>query len=138
MPAGLEPCRQHMMDEIAVDAAVAIHEGMGKDEPESKDGGCDDGIELSGLLAVEGDHAADERWQVLEAGADVDRQGHARLAVVLADEAALAPQPKAHEAVVADDDALQAQSVEIERPATGFADGPPPALDAVMPDPRPR
>ena len=60
-------------------------------------------------------------------------QRHARVAIVLTDKAAFVAQSQPHEAGVADDDALQPQQfVEIDRTASGFADGAPPALDAVV------
>ena len=60
-------------------------------------------------------------------------QWHARVAIMLTDEAAFVAQAEMHEARVANDDALQPQQfVEVDRTAAGFADGPAPALDAVM------
>ena len=66
-------------------------------------------------------------------GADMVGQGRARVAVVLADKAALDTQAEMDEARVADDDALQPQQlVKIDRAAAGFADHPTPALNAIL------
>ena len=72
-------------------------------------------IEGHRLLAVEGDHAVDEGREVLMPGADMIRDRRAGLAVVLAHEAALVAQAELHEAVVADDDLLQAQELVEDR-----------------------
>ena len=60
-------------------------------------------------------------------------QRHARVAVMLADKAALLAQTELHEAGIADDDLLQAQQlVEIDGSRAGLADGAAPALDTVL------
>ena len=61
------------------------------------------------------------------------RQWHTGFTVMLADETAFMTQAQTHIARVANNDALQAkQFVEVDRPASGFADGPAPALNAIL------
>ena len=121
------------MDQIAVNAAVSIFEGVDVDEAEGEDRRGDNRIEALRGAAVERDHAVDQRFQVLGPGADVIGQRHAVVAVMLADEAALLPEAELHEAGVAEHDPLQAQQlIAIKRLTTGLADGAAPALDAVL------
>ena len=66
-------------------------------------------------------------------GADMFGQRHTGFAVMFADEAALMTQAQTHIARVANDDALQAkQFVEVDGLAPRLADGPAPALNAIL------
>ena len=63
-------------------------------------------------------------------GADMVRQRHARVAIMLADKPALLPQAGFDEARIADDNALQTQQlVTINGTISGLADGAAPALN---------
>jgi hypothetical protein len=58
--------------------------------------------------------------------------GHAGIAVAVADKTPFVAQAERHKAIVTNDDALQAkQFVEIDRLASGFAEGAAPALDTL-------
>ena len=132
-PGGLKPrAARRLVDQVAVDAAVAILEGVDVDEPERQDGGGQHGIELPRRGPLEGDQAGGERWQIFRLGADVGRDRLLRLTIPVADEAAGAAQAELYEAGIADHDALQAaQFVEVERLPAGLADGLTPALHAI-------
>src|SRR5262249_55875540 len=54
------PLRQHMVDQVAVNAAVPVLEGMGINETESEDGSGDHRVQVLSGAAVEGDHALDQ------------------------------------------------------------------------------
>ncbi|MEN3374834.1 MAG: hypothetical protein V7604_189 [Hyphomicrobiales bacterium] len=82
---------------------------------------------------IEIDQSLDQHRKVRRARADMVRDRALRVAVVLADESVFLAQSQLHKALVADDDALQAQElILIERGASRFADRPPPMLDAVL------
>lgn len=122
---------QDMVDQVAVQPTVAVFEGMHVDEAEGKDRSRDNRIELRLRLLIEGDQALDEIGQVFGASADMGRDRHACLPVVLANETALDPQAEPHEPGVPDNDALETQQlVGIDRLQTGLADGSAPSLDA--------
>lgn len=133
-PGGIEaPLRQDVMDQIAMQPAVPVREGVDVHEAEGQDGGRDHGVERLGGVAVEGDQAVDQARQVVRAGADVIGKGPARVPVVIADEAALVAKAQPDEALVADDDPLQTQQLlPVDGTSTGLADGAAPALDAVL------
>src|SRR5262245_35436297 len=113
-----------MVYEVAVNTAVAILERMDEDEAECETGGGDDGIEMPPRRPIESNHPVYKCAKILRAGADVVRQRHSALAVVLADKAALSAKPEAHEPHIADDDPLQPQQfVQVERLPSCLADG---------------
>lgn len=100
-----------MVNEIAVNPAVAVLKGMHVDEPKGQHRRGDHRIEPSCRAAVESGHAVDQRTQVLRPGAEVIGNRHARLPVVLADEAPVFPQSELHEAGIANDYCLQPQQL---------------------------
>ena len=134
MPGGVESePGEAVVDQVAVQPAVAVLEGMNIDKAEGENRRGHHGIELRRSLSVECDHAFDEPGQVLWASADVVGDRHARLAIPFADETALAAQSETDETGIADHDALQAQQfVEIDRLPARLADGPAPPLNAVL------
>ena len=131
---GIEPAlRQHMVDEVAVQAAVAVLERMNIDKAEGQRGGRHNRVDFERRATVERRHAGDQRRQIFRPGADMVRQRHAGVAIMLADKPALLPQTQFDEARIADDDALQTQKlVQIDRTVSRLADGAAPALDAVL------
>jgi hypothetical protein len=102
-------------------------------EAEGKRGCREDRIEVARGGPVESKQSLYQGHQVFMPGADMFRQRHTGIAVMLADETALMTQAQTHIARVANDDALQAkQFVEVDRPASRLADGPAPALNAIL------
>src|SRR6202034_3557421 len=80
-----------------------------------------------------GNHAVDQRRQVVRLGADMGGDGHARVAIMLADKATFFPESKLDEAGVADDDGLQPQEFfHIDGPSSSLGDGLPPAPDPIL------
>src|ERR1700722_8992690 len=122
--------RQNMVDEVTMDAAVAIDKGMDVDKPKSQGGGGDHGIESLRRSLIKGNHAVDQRRQIVRLGADMGGDGHARVPIMLADKATFFPESKLDEAGVADDDGLQPQEFfHIDGPSSRLGDGLPPAPD---------
>src|SRR5690606_6420127 len=124
---------EHVMDEIAMNAAVAVLERVNVNEAESKHCGCDHRVHSLRCAAIKSDHAVDEARQVFRPGADMMGQRHARFAIMLADEAAFPAQAELDEPLIADDDPLQTQKfLVIERPAPSLTNGSSPSLNAVL------
>ncbi len=106
---------------------------MDIDEAEGERGGGDDRIERLRRAAVEGDHPVDQEGQVLRPRADMVRQRHPGLAVVLADEAPVRAEAELGKARGAEDYALETQQfVAVERLPAGLADGAAPPLNTVV------
>lgn len=125
--------RQNMMNQISVQPAVAVRERVDIDKPEGEDCGGKDRVQIRRCLAIERDEPLDQGRQVLVPCADMVRQGRAGVAVPVAHKAPLVAQAQQHKAIVADDDALQAQQfVEVDRLAPRFANGSTPALNAIL------
>ena len=125
--------RKNVMDQVAVNTAVAILEWVDVDETECEDCGGNHGIERLRGTPVEGDHTAYQRRQILRTGADVIGQRHAGFSVMRSDETALPAKSRFYEAGIAEHDMLQAQQFfGIERLPAGFSDGAAPTLDAVL------
>lgn len=122
-----------MVDEVAVDTAVPVIKRMDVDETEREHGRGDHRFQPQGWSTVERNHSVDQGRQVLGPGADVIGQRHARLAIMLAHEAAFVAKPQSHEARVGDDDPLQPeQLVPVQRLTSGLGNRPSPALDTVL------
>ena len=125
--------RQDVMDEIAVDAAVAVLERVNEDEAEGQDRGGNDRIELRGLVRSKAIIPSIRDGRSSARALIWSGIGVRAVPVMLADKAAFRAQAQIDKAVVADDDLLQAQElVEIDRLAAGLADGAAPALHAVL------
>src|ERR1700730_18653583 len=122
-----------MVDEVSVEPSVAILEGVNINEAEGERGCREYRIEVGRRGPIEGNQSLYQGRQVFMPGTDMFRQRHTGFTVMLADEAALVTQAQTHIARVANDDALQAkQFVEVDRPTSGFANGPAPALKAIL------
>ena len=122
-----------MVDEVTVDAAVAIDKRMDVDKPEGQSGGSDHGIKSLRRSPVKGNHAVDQGPQVIWPGADMVRDRHARIAVMFTDKTSFLPESKLHEARVADHDGLQPQELlKIDGPSSSLGDGLPPAPDPIL------
>lgn len=102
------PLRQHMVDQIAVEAAIPILERMDVDEAEGEDRCGEHRIEGKRRAAVECCQAADQRGEVLGPCTDVVGDGRSAHAIMRADEATFRAKAETHEAGIADDDTLQA------------------------------
>ncbi len=121
--------RQHVVNQPAVQPAVAILERMHVHEAERHRRGRDDRVHPAGnrQRSIVG-HSREERRQVLGTGADVIRERLARVPVVLADKASLHSQSQLHEPVVPDHDPLQPlQLGDAQRNRTRLRDHLPPA-----------
>ena len=122
-----------MVDKVTVQASVSIRERVNVDKPESQDCGGKNCVKVRRSVSIEFNQSVDQGRQVFMPGADVVRQRHTRIAVAVADKAALIAQAQGYKAIVADDDALQAKKfVEIDRPPSGFADGAASVLDTIL------
>ena len=127
------PLRKQVMDQVAVNTSIAVHEGVNINKAERKYGGGDNGIELPGGSRIESDHAGYQYLQILGPGTDMVRQGHTRFKFMLTNKPALFPKAKCYEACIFNDDPLQTQQLfEIERLFSGLSDRPAPALNAVL------
>jgi hypothetical protein len=100
-------CRQHMMDEIAVNAAITVFKRVDKEKSESEHRSGDHGVDRGGLFAIEGDHPIDEGFEILWPCADVIWNWRAGVSVVFAHEATLGALCEADKPTIADDDLLQ-------------------------------
>jgi hypothetical protein len=74
-----------MVDEVTVDAAVPVLERMHEDESESQESRGNHGVECRRFVAVEGNEAVDEGYEILGPRAEVVGNGRAGIAVVLTD-----------------------------------------------------
>ncbi len=121
------------MDQVAVDAAIAVLKWMNVHKTEGQNRRCNYRIEILTRPVLEGDHALDQRSKVARPGSDMIGQRHARIPIMLADKAALGSEAEPHEPGIADHDALEPKQLfQIERSATSIADGAAPALDTVL------
>src|ERR1700733_3404464 len=122
-----------MMNEVTVDAAVAICKRMDVDKPKGQRGGSDYRIESLCRSAVKGNHAVDERSQIVRPGADMVGNRHARIAVMFSDKTTFVSKSKLHEARVADHDGLQPQELlKIDRASSSLSDRLTPAPDPIL------
>ena len=122
-----------MVDEVTVDAAVAIDERMDVDKPEGQSGGSDHGIKGLCCSPVKDNHTVDQGPQIFWPGADMAGDRHARIAVLFTDKTSFRPESKLDEARVADQDGLQPQEFfKIDRPSPSLSDGLTPAPDPIL------
>src|SRR6202047_1362423 len=122
-----------MVDEVSLQPSVAILEGVNVNEAEGERSCREDRIEVVCGSPVESNQSLYQGRQVFMPGTDMFRQRRTGFTVMLADETALMTQAQTHIARVANNDALQAkQFVEVDRPAPRLADGPAPALNAIL------
>ena len=125
--------RQHMMNEIAVQTAIAIFKGMNIDEAESKYGRGYDRIEFSGRTAIEIDEPLHEGGKIARLCIDMVGQRHATGAIMFSDKAVLGSQAEVRQSVVPDDDALQPEKFfQIKRCLAGLADDTAPPLNTIL------
>ena len=127
------PLRQDVMNEIAMDAPVAVIERMDVHKAESQRSSCNDRIEGGRRPPVEGDHAINQRREVFVPRTDVVGERCARVPVVLADKSAFGAQAQTHEPVVADHNVLEPkQFIEVNGLPAGLTHSAAPALNAVV------
>ncbi len=121
--------RQNVMDQAAVQTAVAVLERVDVDETEGGRRRLQHGVEFSLAHAlVRGDHPLHQGLQILRARADEFRQRIA-LVIALAEENAVRPQARPREARVLDQHAMQAQDlVKRQRVLAGLQHGAAPPL----------
>ena len=125
--------RQDVVDEVAVNAPIAIHKGMDIHKSEGEHCSRNHGIETLCCTAIKGDHTFNQRSQVVCARADVVRDGCSRIAVVFADEPSGFPQSESNESRISDDKGLESeQFIHLDRPATRLPYGSAPAQNAVV------
>src|ERR1700691_3803172 len=122
-----------MVDEVTVDAAVAIDERMDVDKPEGQTGGSDHGIKGLCCSPVKDHRTVDPGPPIFCAGADISSDRQARTAVMFTDKPSFLPESKLHEARVADHDSLHPQELfKIDRGSPSLSDGLPPAPDPIL------
>ena len=91
------------------------------------------GVEVIFGAVVESDQSSHERSNVFMPRADMIRNGALRVAVVLADKAAVLAEAELHETLVPDYNALQAKKLLlVERCASSFANGAAPSLNSIL------
>ena len=120
------------MNQATVQTAVAVLEGMYRDERERRRGGLQNGIETVIAHAVIGlEHACHQTGQVLCTRADELGERNARM-IAFPQEPAVGPQARAHEACVLDKEAVKTDYfVECEAVLPCPQDGATPAFQAV-------
>src|SRR6516164_1289585 len=122
-----------MMHQISMDTSVAILEGMDVDKPKRKHGCRDDRVNVTLRRLIKRDQPVHERGKVLVPNANVIGYRPLRIAILLADKASFGSEAELYEALVADDDTLQAQKfLFVDRRASCFANGAPPSLDTIL------
>lgn len=103
-----------MMDEIAMDAAIAVDKGMRVNETERKHRSGDHPIQSLRRTSIKDDHARDKRCQILRSCAEVIGKRAAGQAVMLAYKLVFRPKTELHEALISNHELLQTQKL-IER-----------------------